>query len=79
MKVKLIVSLNRNIEQYSIYHTLLKDIQKVKDWRSHVVGLDFSGNPTSRTFTEFIPLFEEGRRMGLGMSIHTGEVVGQIP
>ena len=51
MKVKLIVSLNRDIKDYSIYSTLLQDIQKVNNWQRNVVGLDFSGNPTSRTFT----------------------------
>ena len=79
MKVKLIVSLNRDIKDYSIYSTLLQDIQKVSNWKRNIVGLDFSGNPTSRTFSEFIPLFQKGREMGLGMSIHTGEVVGQMP
>lgn len=51
MKVKFIVSLNRDIKQYEIYSTLIENIQKVNDWKNYIVGIDFSGNPSSRTFS----------------------------
>lgn len=50
MRVKLIASLNRDIKEYEIYLTLLAEIQRVDNWKDNIVGLDFSGNPTSRTF-----------------------------
>jgi adenosine deaminase len=38
------------------------------------VGLDFSGNPTRNSFADFLPAFEDARRLGLRVAVHTAEV-----
>lgn len=50
MAVKYIFSLNRDIKNLDIYDSIIENIQKVNNWENHIVGIDFSGNPTSRTF-----------------------------
>lgn len=50
MPVRLIVSLNRGIKNFAVYNTLLEDIRKITNWKKYIVGIDFSGDPASRTF-----------------------------
>ncbi len=79
MKVKIIVSVNRGVSDISVYKTIVEDIKKVNDWQNSIVAMDFSGDPQMRTFTQFIPIFEAARKIGLKLTIHTGEFLGQIP
>ncbi len=40
-----------------------------------VVGVDFSGNPTVGSFVDYAPAFALARAAGLGVTVHTGEVL----
>jgi len=42
--------------------------------RQYVVGIDFSGNPTLGTFSDFAPAFVAARQAGLPSAIHCAEV-----
>ena len=41
---------------------------------AHIVGVDFSGNPTKGSFAEYAEVFREARAAGLRVAVHTAEV-----
>ena len=43
----------------------------------HIVGIDFSGNPTKGSFADFQEAFMAARAAGLRVAVHTGEILHQ--
>lgn len=76
--VKLIVSINRresfesgeeNVNLAVKYHKIHPDI---------VVGVDLSGEPTCKAFSEFKSILEIARANDLKLALHCGEVDNQV-
>jgi adenosine deaminase len=75
MFVKLLFSIDRG-----------KDIQAAKDMlesvirirsenpHNHIVGIDFSGNPTKNTFEEYKSILSLAREQGLKITVHAAEL-----
>jgi adenosine deaminase len=72
--VRLIISLNRGIPDLHFYDDLLTQIQKVPDWQKYIVGLDLSGDPYVKEFSDFVPLINGAKAIGLKITLHTSEV-----
>lgn len=54
-----------------MYESIISTIQSVVDWKTYIVGLDVSGNPNSKSFSEFVPVLSKGKDIGLKLTIHT--------
>jgi len=74
--VRLIISINRsapmesNIEAYELAKTLIVD-KKSK----YIVGLEFSGDPRTNSFGDYIEsIFQPARDLGIKISVHTAEI-----
>lgn len=69
MKTRLLVSVNRGQSLQDAWENL--DIAKNSKL---CVGVDFSGNPLAGKFINFVGVFEEARRFGLKITVHTAEI-----
>mmetsp|Transcript_40214 Transcript_40214/g.46857 ORF Transcript_40214/g.46857 Transcript_40214/m.46857 type:complete len:330 (-) Transcript_40214:114-1103(-) len=72
MVARIILSINRAHDIEKAKETLSLAV-KYKAISSSVVGLDFSGNAFVGHFKTFKEIFEEGRKNGLKVTIHTAE------
>jgi adenosine deaminase len=73
MQTRLLLSINRS----SSLETALNTI-KLARFTPYCVGVELSGNPNIGHFSNLRPAFEEARRCGLKVSIHTAETRSQI-
>ena len=67
---RLILSIDRTqtIEQ------AMETLKLAEQYRSSVVGLDFSGDPNVKSFEKFRPVFDLAKQMNLSTTIHIGEL-----
>jgi len=65
-----LLSVNREESLESAMET----VSLAREFPSHVVGIDFSGNPNKGSFAELLPALEHGRKMGYKISVHFAEV-----
>lgn len=82
LPVRLIVSLNRGIPDLHFYDDLLTQLQKVPEWQKYIVGMDLSGDPLVKNFSDFVPLLKGAQQLGLKVTLHTSEIeehVKEIP
>lgn len=72
LTTKLLISINRAEDLEKAKQT----IEVAKEYLStgYVIGIDYSGNPSKNTFTDFQEIFEDARRNGLKTALHCAEL-----
>lgn len=73
IEVRLVVSLNRH-ESEAVARGVLAAAVGARE--NGVVGLDLAGDESRQLGREFVPIFEQARAAGLGLSAHAGEWAG---
>jgi len=63
-----------SVNREETLESAMETISLVREFPSHVVGLDFSGNPTRGSFSQLIPALQYGQKMGYKTSVHFAEV-----
>lgn len=76
--VKLIVSINRRESIESAEENGLLALKYAKLYPGIVCGVDLSGDPTSKEFTDFEPILNKVRDNGLKLALHCGEIENQV-
>lgn len=74
ISVKLIVSINRRENLESSMENVDLAIKYAKLHPNIICGIDLSGDPTQKTFIDFVPLLTKAKEHGLKMALHCGEV-----
>lgn len=75
MIVKLLVSIDRSKDINIAYDTLrMLEHFETRNYHRDIVGIDFSGNPSKRSFADFSSIFTQARSRGLCVTIHAGEL-----
>ncbi|KAL0279030.1 UNVERIFIED_CONTAM: hypothetical protein PYX00_000676 [Menopon gallinae] len=74
--VKLIVSINRKNSIQDAKENVDIAIRYAKAEPDIVVGIDLSGDPHQKLFTDFIEILNKARKHGLKLTIHFGEILG---
>lgn len=69
-----LLSVNREESLESAMET----ISLAREFPSHVVGIDFSGNPTRGSFPNLLPALEYARKSGHKLSLHFAEVENEL-
>lgn len=73
--MKLIISINRREEIPSAEENI-NLLLKYHQSHPHIVcGVDFSGNPTCKTFGDFKHLLAKAKNAGIKLALHCGEIV----
>lgn len=72
--VKLIVSINRRESLESSMENVDLAIKYAKLHPNIICGVDLSGDPTQKTFTDFMPLLTKAKDNGLKLALHCGEI-----
>jgi len=70
----LLLSINREEQLESAMET----VSLVREFSSHVVGIDFSGNPTRGCFSQLLPALQYAQKLGYKTSVHFAEVENTI-
>lgn len=70
----LLLSVNRE----ETLESAMETISLVREFSSHVVGVDFSGNPTRGSFMQLLPAMQYAKRQGYNTSVHFAEVENAI-
>ena len=73
IKIRYLVSINRSYSP-EIYKNLIKTINETKDNKKYIIGIDFSGDPTKNNFSDYLKIFQEARKSGLKVTIHSPEI-----
>lgn len=75
--VKYIVSINRQQSIESAQENCLLAIKYAKLYPDVVCGVDLSGDPVAKTFSDFQMILTEARVNGLKLALHCGEIDNQ--
>lgn len=75
MIVRLILGIDRALSVENAWNVL--ELAKGYQTNKYVIGIDYSGNPYKNTFKMFQPVFEEARKQGLKITVHTAELPGE--
>lgn len=75
--VKLIVSINRRESLESSMENVDLAIKYAKLHPNVICGVDLSGDPTQKTFNDFMPMLEKAKEHGFKLALHCGEVDDQ--
>ncbi|OMJ85567.1 hypothetical protein SteCoe_13113 [Stentor coeruleus] len=69
IKAKLLISINRSQSLEEAWENL-----HLAQTCEKCVGLDFSGNPMANKFNYYVEVFNEARKSGLKITVHTAEI-----
>lgn len=75
--VKFIISINRRESIESAEENCSLAIKYAKLHPDIVCGIDLSGDPASKKFSDFEPIFSRARENGLKLALHCGEIEDQ--
>lgn len=75
--VKLIVSINRRESLEASMQNVDLAIKYAKLYPNIICGVDLSGDPAHKTFTDFIPALQKAKEYGLKLALHCGEIENQ--
>lgn len=75
MVVRLIIGVDRALSVQNAENVL--EILKGYKNNKYVIGIDYSGNPYKNSFKIFQHVFEEARKLGFKVTIHTAELPGE--
>lgn len=74
IKVKLIISINRKESLESAEENVDLALEFARLYPNIIVGIDVSGDPLQKKFTDFVKMLEKARKEGFKFTIHCGEV-----
>lgn len=72
--VKLIISINRKESLENAQENVDIALQYAKLHPDVIVGIDVSGDPLQKKFTDYIEMLDKARKEGLKLTIHCGEI-----
>jgi len=70
----LLLSINRE----ETLESAMETISLVREFSTHVVGIDFSGNPTRGSFNSLLPALQYAKNLGYKTSVHFAEVENAV-
>ncbi|XP_031617951.1 adenosine deaminase-like protein [Contarinia nasturtii] len=76
--VKLIVSINRRESIESAEENGALALKYAKLYPDIVCGVDLSGDPACKEFSDFEPILNKARENGLKLALHCGEIENQV-
>ncbi|CAF3556389.1 unnamed protein product [Rotaria sordida] len=63
-----------SIDRTQTLEQAMETLKLAENYRTHIVGLDFSGDPNIKSFERFRPVFDLAKQINLSTTIHIGEL-----
>ncbi|CAF2400782.1 unnamed protein product [Rotaria sp. Silwood2] len=63
-----------SIDRTQTLEQAMETLKLAENYRTHIVGLDLSGDPNVKSFARFRPVFDLAKKINISTTIHIGEL-----